>query len=322
MKTSVIVGVGLVVGLGALVSNEALAVPAGAYLSSFDGSMVQRFNATTGAYEATIADATSGLNGAIGMTFGHDGKLYVISYNNARVIAYDLDNANAFSTFISPEASASAQDLVYHAGHNKYYLNPDSPPQIDRYGTTGAYEGAEPNSAAFAYRTTLGPDGRLYGTNTSTTFRNVWVYDFNTDTLTSFTDHNNPVMNFPLNLTFGPDGNLYVSDYTGNRVSKFDGVTGAPIDVDFVDPGAGGLNGATGATFGPDGNLYVSSRFTDQVLRYDGATGAFIDVFIAAGAGGLDAPQELIFVTPIPEPASAALIAAGGLLLMRRRRRA
>src|SRR5688572_20036658 len=268
--------------IAATSAPSADAAPVGAYLSSYDGNKVQRYNVQTGAFEATVADATSGLNGAIGMTFGHDGRLYVTSYNNDSVIAYDLDNGNTFSTFIPAGGNPAAQDIEFDAQRSAYYQNPDSPPQIDTYNTAGVYQGAEPNSLAFSYRIKLGPDGRLYGTNTNPTFRNVWVYDFDTDTISSFTDHNSPVMDFPLNLTFGPDGHLYVSDYTGNRVSKFDGTSGAPIDVNFVDPGAGGLNGATGVTFGPDGNLYVSSRFTDEVLRYDGISGAFLNVFIAA----------------------------------------
>jgi DNA-binding beta-propeller fold protein YncE len=41
--------------------------------------------------------------------------------------------------------------------------------------------------------------------------------------------------------------------------------------------------------------LLVSSWATDEVLRYDRATGAFLGAFVAAGSGGLSAPQGLAF---------------------------
>ena len=41
--------------------------------------------------------------------------------------------------------------------------------------------------------------------------------------------------------------------------------------------------------------LLVGNVTTDQVLRYDGTTGAFLDAFVAAGSGGLDGPQGLVF---------------------------
>jgi hypothetical protein len=186
MRTHLTLGLGFVALLAAPFGT-ADAAPAGAYLSSYDGSMVQRFNLITGAYEATLADSADGLNGAIGLTFGHDGALYVASYNNDSVLRVDPDTA-AVTPFITAGGNPAAQDLIYHAGHDRYYLNPDNIPQADRYTNTGAPDGSEPTNA-FSYRVKLGPDGRLYGTNTSATFRNVWVYDFNTDTVASFTDH-------------------------------------------------------------------------------------------------------------------------------------
>src|SRR5262245_49989054 len=41
--------------------------------------------------------------------------------------------------------------------------------------------------------------------------------------------------------------------------------------------------------------LLVSSYVTNEVLRYDGTTGAFQNVFVAAGSGGLNGPQSVVF---------------------------
>src|SRR5262249_33184485 len=60
--------------------------------------------------------------------------------------------------------------------------------------------------------------------------------------------------------------------------------------------GSGGLTYNWGQlVFGQDGNLYVSSFGTNNVLRYDGNTGTFLGAFVAAGSGGLRAPEGLAF---------------------------
>ena len=38
-------------------------------------------------------------------------------------------------------------------------------------------------------------------------------------------------LNFPTGIVFGPDGNAYVASFNGDRVLRYDGVTGAFIDV-------------------------------------------------------------------------------------------
>lgn len=310
----------------AAASSAARAVPIGAYLSSFTTDDVKRYNTTTGTYEATVANYPStGSNpassffGAIGITFGHDGLLYAVSYHNNKILAIDANAVTlptTAATFIDLTATNKSQDITYDAARSRYYVNPDSSSTVREYDTTGAYLGNLPGLAAGANRTVLGPDGRLYGTNTSSA--NVWVYDFNTDTVSAFTGVGSGGTTSPLNLMFGPDGNLYVADYNQSAVYRYNGTTGAFIDL-FVTGGSGGLTNATGVVFGPDGNLYVSSRNTNQVLRYNGTTGAYIDVFIASGVNGPSAPQELIFV--VPEPASLALLGLGGAMILRQRTR-
>ncbi len=92
-------------------------------------------------------------------------------------------------------------------------------------------------------------------------------------------------------MVFGPDGDLYVPGYYSNTVSRFDGTTGAPLGdftpVDLLD------NPRTLVFQGE--HLYVANEGSDEVLRYAASDGAFIDVFVAAGAGGLDAPAGMVF---------------------------
>ncbi len=87
-------------------------------------------------------------------------------------------------------------------------------------------------------------------------------------------------------MLFGPDGNLYVTEFAGNRILRYDGVTGAFLGVFASDST---LVWARSMVFGPDGNLYVAGNQSNNVVRFNGTTGAFIDVFAVgiSGANGL-----------------------------------
>lgn len=90
--------------------------------------------------------------------------------------------------------------------------------------------------------------------------------------------------------TFGPDGSYYVT--VNNVISRYDGVTGEYLGV-FAE-GYLVFQCIRDLEFN-DGYLYVASGCTDEVVRLDGTTGKFVDVFVAAGSGGIDEPQELVF---------------------------
>jgi sugar lactone lactonase YvrE len=101
----------------------------------------------------------------------------------------------------------------------------------------------------------------------------------------------------PIDLVFGPDGNLYItSAHEGPEwdcVKCYDGTTGEYLG-DFVSSGAGGLNHPNGLRFGADGYLYVCSGLTDQVLRYD-ANGTHDPTCVFGPEDGLNGPRYLEF---------------------------
>ena len=102
-------------------------------------------------------------------------------------------------------------------------------------------------------------------------------------------------LHLPEGLLVAPNNVLLVASVGFDRpsaIKKYDLITGNYLG-DFTT--AGPLLHPRGMAWGPDGNLYVCSDGTDEVLRYDAQNGDFIDAFVTAGAGGMDAPQDLEF---------------------------
>ena len=91
----------------------------------------------------------------------------------------------------------------------------------------------------------LGADGLMYvSSSTSGIFRHDAITGASVDQFSP------PPPNLGDNdIAFGPDGNLYASG--GDRVRRFDAVTGAFID-DFVAAGSGGLSASRYFVFAPD----------------------------------------------------------------------
>ncbi len=84
---------------------------------------------------------------------------------------------------------------------------------------------------------------------------------------------------------------LLVSNISGNNVSRFDGLTGAPLGI-FAS--GGGLSSPAGLAIHPvTGNLMVVGAQNNAVLQYSGATGAFINVFTSGGT--LNVPDGMAF---------------------------
>lgn len=98
---------------------------------------------------------------------------------------------------------------------------------------------------------------------------------------------------YPRGVATAPGGIVYTLDTTGT-FSQVAIATGALLSQRQIAIfGAGGIDPAALAV-GPNGMLYVSDRATHRVLRVDFNAGTF-STAIAAGAGGLAAPEGLAF---------------------------
>lgn len=91
---------------------------------------------------------------------------------------------------------------------------------------------------------------------------------------------------------------LYVSSASGNKVLRYDGVSGNFIDV-IVPALTPGLAIPSGLVLSADGNLCVGSSGLHRILRFNVSTGAFrpgplgdpdTAEFVPEGSGGLNTP--------------------------------
>lgn len=224
----------------------------------FGSDSVGRYDLDTGEHLGDLGPAED-LDGALGITVGPDGQIYVGSEESNMVLRFDGTTGAFVDRFVWDDPATPDDDetgglmgpgaVVFGPDGDLYVSSFDSDAVLRYDGTTGAFK------AIFVEAGAGGLDGPDAG------------------------------------MVFGPDGDLYVPGYYSNTVSRFDGTTGAPLGdftpVDLLD------NPRTLVFQGE--HLYVANEGSDEVLRYAASDGAFIDVFVAAGAGGLDAPAGMVF---------------------------
>jgi sugar lactone lactonase YvrE len=94
---------------------------------------------------------------------------------------------------------------------------------------------------------------------------------------------------------------LLVSDSEGDRILRFDAVSGASKGVFNM---GGNLNGPDGIAVADDGDVYVTSSQgggADRIVRFDGATGAYLGDFAELSPFdwpyGLHASADVLFAT-------------------------
>ncbi len=221
------------------------------YVTTGNNDSVLRFDGQTGdplpalgkvgAEFVTVGDG--GLEGAWGMDFGPDGKLYVTSALTHQVLTYDGSSGNFAGVFV---------------------------PAADHGLST-------PVCLAF------GPDGNLYvGSSTNQVLRYQGPSTSSPGAFMDyFVTAGSGGLAFPpaAGLAFGPAGDLYVSSRDTDSVLRFDGTSGSFVEA-VVPAGSGGLDGPKGIVFDSNGFLLVSSA-TDEILRYGSTSHAVFHVTLA-----------------------------------------
>ncbi|MGE3183007.1 MAG: hypothetical protein AB7N71_15380, partial [Phycisphaerae bacterium] len=87
---------------------------------------------------------------------------------------------------------------------------------------------------------------------------------------------------------------LLVTSRGTNQVLRFDYLSGNYVG-EAVAANAGGLSAPTGMARAPDGTLLVASFGTNNIKRF-AADGSFLSDFVAAFAGGIAGPLQLVIV--------------------------
>lgn len=192
-----------------------------------------------------------------GMAVGPDGKIYLCSTLDDRILCYDIE-ANQWTC------------TVFASGD----------PLNGPIGLTFGPDPADPNDG----------DDDLYVVNYLD--YHVTRYDWPDGGVEDSSFISGDLPTSPIDLVFGPDGNLYITSSHEDCVKRYNGTTGEYID-DFVAPSSGGLDHPDGLRFGVDGYLYVASGLTSEVLRYDAeGTPDPDNPFASEGLGG---PRYLEF---------------------------
>lgn len=283
------------------------ATAVGLYFGNYQQGTLLKADPFTGGAGVAVS---SGMTNPQNPVVGPDGNFYLPDAGDG--VIYKIDgNTFARTTFIGAGPTTVTGFGVFD-GSGNYFVTSFLGNIVRKYDSSGATTGID-LAVNNASGVTLGPDGNIYAAS----YSDGAIYRFNPTTgaqiggaFASLGGNVGP-------LLFGPDGNIYVDNYSTNNVSKVNGTTGAVINSTFLT-GFGGS--PRGLAFGPDGNLYVGDD--SAIQRFNISTGAFIDTF-ATSTTNPGFVQGMVFVLPVPEPASMLLFGFGaiGLFAVGRRRR-
>jgi len=234
-----------------------------------NGGAVLRFNSTTGAFISTfVTQGSGGLSNpgvtAIGMAFGPDRNLYIVSGGTNQVLEYN----GTTGTFIKAFISAGSGGLDF--------------PRAVTFGSDGSlYVTSRETSSILRYQGPLAssPGAPLPAPGQSGA---------------TFVAPSNGGLVQPIYCIFGPDGNLYVDGSETAGILRYNGTTGAFMNT-FAGGGVGGVwVYGRGMAFDQNGNLYVGDS-SDAVHRYNSQGASIGDLLVNSVNPTLREPLGMTF---------------------------
>lgn len=247
-------------GIATTALGQSEFTPGRVFISAYDSDRVAEYK-LDGTFVRLIGSGTV-LDGPHGLTFGPDGKLYVVSQGTDKVMVFE-PNGSSSLTF-GTGALDGARGIAV-APNGNLMVTAINTGLIHEYELDGGFVRNVTQGIAQTSFTDLsfGVDSKLY----SNVFNldRISVVDVEGVLIRNFNAEGSPI-DSPESIAFTPAGRLMVS--AGNQDSIFE------LELDGTV--AGTINTASyaasprGIAFGPDGKLWVSDYMDDQVFRIDG----------------------------------------------------
>lgn len=271
-------------------------------VSGYFSNNVHVYDACNGAFERLLDDQNR-IRGPQAVKIGPDGRLYVVSEENGRILRYDARTLAYIDTFITTGAGFNATGIAF-GPDGDVYLGGYASDTVRRYdGTTGAFEATVVAARAAGLNgpdngLTFGPDGRLYIPAYDS--NSVAVYDPASGTTSAFIAPSSGGLSQTRGILFEASGNVLVSGEGSNAILRY-GPGG-----NFIGTFVTGLTGPTGLTRTADGRILVANNANGA--EFIAANGTRIGPVYASGVGGVGGPTWAI---AIPKGAGVDLTQVG-----------
>lgn len=271
-------------------------------VSGYFSNNVHIYDACSGAFERVLDDQGR-IRGAQALRVGPDGRLYVVSENNGRILRYDARTLDYIDTFIVTGAGFDPTGVAF-GPDGDVYVGGYTADSVRRYdGTTGALEATVVPARAAGLNgpdngLTFGPDGRLYIPGYDS--NSVVVYDPASGSTSGFITGGSGGLRLTRGILFEANGNVLVSGEGNGSILRY-GPTG-----NFIGVFAPGLGAPAGMGYLADGRIVVATTGTTADIV--STSGSLVGPLNGPTSGGLNGAT---FAIALPKGASVDLSQVG-----------
>jgi hypothetical protein len=266
-------------------ASEAACAAGRALVSGYFSNNVHVYDACDGSFQRVL-DSNNRIRGAQAVWPRPDGRLYVVSENNGRILRYSATTLDYIDTFIDTGTGFAPTGIAFGPDGDVYVAGFDTD-SVRRYdGQTGALKSTPVAPRAGGLDgpdngMTFGPDGKLYIPGYYS--NNVLRYDPASNTLSTFVAANAGGLLHTRAILFEPgNATALVSSEGSGRILRVNASSGALIGTFATVDGPAGMN------YTSDGRLLVANN-DQHVVALNASSGAIIGaLFTPQAAGGLN----------------------------------